>query len=207
MEAQEPTQESNETNATLTYKAKVVIVDDEPVNLEIIKGFLEEMSLEMKLYSNGNDFLDHLSEDEPDLLILDLMMPNMDGYSVIRQIRSEYSPLELPILVVTANEQERISHHSLSLGANDYLIKPLVGMELRMRVQSQLSLSRQHRLQESLEDLEKQKMDLRRDKGRMKMLLDSIDACLAVTDSKGNISYINRAFERMLGYEENEIKQ
>ena len=207
MEVQEPTQESNETNATLTYKAKVVIVDDEPVNLEIIEGFLEEMSLEMKLYSNGNDFLDHLSEDEPDLLILDLMMPNMDGYSVIRQIRSEFSPLELPILVVTANEQERISHHSLSLGANDYLIKPLVGMELRMRVQSQLSLSRQHRLQESLEDLEKQKMDLRRDKGRMKMLLDSIDACLAVTDSKGNISYINRAFERMFGYAENEIKQ
>ena len=82
--------------------------------------------------------LERLTEDDPDLLILDLMMPDLDGYSVIRQVRSEYSSQELPILVVTANEQERTTHKSLTLGANDYLIKPLVAMELRSRVQSQL---------------------------------------------------------------------
>ena len=103
------------------------MVDDEPVNLEIIEDFLEELPLEITCYSSGDEFLNHLDEDEPDLLILDLMMPNMDGYAVIRQIRSEYSAQELPILVVTANEQERFSHQSLSLGANDYLIKPLEG--------------------------------------------------------------------------------
>ena len=181
------------------------MVDDEPVNLEIIEDFLEELPLEITCYSSGDEFLNHLDEDEPDLLILDLMMPNMDGYAVIRQIRSEYSAQELPILVVTANEQERFSHQSLSLGANDYLIKPLEGRELRMRVRSQLSLTRQHRLQESVELLEKQKLALKRDQGRMKNLLDGVDLSIAVTDSKGKILQINRAFERLSGYAPDEI--
>ncbi|MEL0343610.1 MAG: response regulator, partial [Deltaproteobacteria bacterium] len=189
-----------ETDLPIPEKAKVLVVDDEPVNLEIIEDFLEELPLEITCYSSGDEFLNHLDEDEPDLLILDLMMPNMDGYAVIRQIRSEYSAQELPILVVTANEQERFSHQSLSLGANDYLIKPLEGRELRMRVRSQLSLTRQHRLQESVELLEKQKLALKRDQGRMKNLLDGVDLSLAVTDSKGKILQINRAFERLSGY-------
>ncbi|MEC8236576.1 MAG: response regulator, partial [SAR324 cluster bacterium] len=186
-----------ESDLPIPEKAKVLVVDDEPVNLEIIEDFLEELPLEITCYSSGDEFLNHLDEDEPDLLILDLMMPNMDGYAVIRQIRSEYSAQELPILVVTANEQERFSHQSLSLGANDYLIKPLEGRELRMRVRSQLSLTRQHRLQESVELLEKQKLALKRDQGRIKNLLDGVDLSLAVTDSKGKILQINRAFERL----------
>ena len=104
-----------ESDLPIPEKAKVLVVDDEPVNLEIIEDFLEELPLEITCYSSGDEFLNHLDEDEPDLLILDLMMPNMDGYAVIRQIRSEYSAQELPILVVTANEQERFSHQSLSL--------------------------------------------------------------------------------------------
>ncbi len=194
-----------ESDPPIPEKAKVLVVDDEPVNLEIIEDFLEELPLEITCYSSGDEFLNHLDEDEPDLLILDLMMPNMDGYAVIRQIRSEYSAQELPILVVTANEQERFSHQSLSLGANDYLIKPLEGRELRMRVRSQLSLTRQHRLQESVELLEKQKLALKRDQGRMKNLLDGVDLSLAVTDSKGKILQINRAFERLSGYAPDEI--
>ena len=194
-----------ESDPPIPEKAKVLVVDDEPVNLEIIEDFLEELPLEITCYSSGDEFLNHLDEDEPDLLILDLMMPNMDGYAVIRQIRSEYSAQELPILVVTANEQERFSHQSLSLGANDYLIKPLEGRELRMRVRSQLSLTRQHRLQESVELLEKQKLALKRDQGRMKNILDGVDLSLAVTDSKGKILQINRAFERLSGYAPDEI--
>ena len=194
-----------ESDPPIPEKAKVLVVDDEPVNLEIIEDFLEELPLEITSYSSGDEFLNHLDEDEPDLMILDLMMPNMDGYAVIRQIRSEYTAQELPILVVTANEQERFSHQSLSLGANDYLIKPLEGRELRMRVRSQLSLTRQHRLQESVELLEKQKLSLKRDQGRMKNLLDGVDLSLAVTDSKGKILQINRAFERLSGYAPDEI--
>ena len=64
------------------------MVDDEPVNLEIIEDFLEELPLDIICYSSGDEFLNHLDEDEPDLLILDLMMPKMDGYAVIRQILS-----------------------------------------------------------------------------------------------------------------------
>ena len=88
--------------------------------MEIIHNFLEFLDLEITSYADGNSMLERLTEDDPDLLILDLMMPDLDGYSVIRQVRSEYSPQELPILVFTANEQERTTHKSLTLGANDY---------------------------------------------------------------------------------------
>ena len=82
------------------------MVDDKPVNLEVVKGFLEGLGLELVFCESGNEALEKISEVDPDLVILNLMMPEIDGYAVIRQLRSEFTPLQLPILVVTANEQE-----------------------------------------------------------------------------------------------------
>ena len=99
-------QEVSESDKVISFegRAKIVVVDDEPLNVEIIHNFLEFLDLEIASYADGNSMLERLTEDDPDLLILDLMMPDLDGYSAIRQVRSEYSPQELPILVVTANE-------------------------------------------------------------------------------------------------------
>ena len=197
----------SEKGVSFEGRARIVVVDDEPLNVEIIHNFLEFLDLEITSYADGNSMLERLTEDDPDLLILDLMMPDLDGYSVIRQVRSEYSPQELPILVVTANEQERTTHKSLTLGANDYLIKPLVAMELRSRVQSQLGLIQQIRLQKSLEESEKQRIELHQEHHRMATLFDTVDTPLVVTSSADQILYANKSFGERTGFPQSETLQ
>ena len=184
---------------TFRGRGKVVIVDDEDLNIEIFINFLESLDLEIITYSNGNSMLENLTTDEPDLLILDLMMPDLDGYAAIEQIRSEYSSEELPILVVTANEQERMTHKSLTLGANDYLIKPVVATELRMRVKAQLILGQQLKMQDSLTELEHQRISLLQDHTRMERLFDTVDTALVVTDQQDRIILVNQGFEKRTG--------
>ncbi len=184
---------------TFRGKGKVVIVDDEDLNVEIFINFLESLDLEIITYSNGNSMLENLTTDEPDLLILDLMMPDLNGYAAIEQIRSEYSSEELPILVVTANEQERMTHKSLTLGANDYLIKPVVAVELRMRVKSQLILGQQLKMQDSLTELEHQRISLLQEHTRMERLFDTVDTALVVTDQQDRIILVNQGFEKRTG--------
>jgi len=188
-------------------KAKVVIVDDEDLNVEIFINFLESLDLEIINYSNSSSMLENLTTDEPDLLILDLMMPDLDGYAAIEQIRSEYSSEELPILVVTANEQERLTHKSLTLGANDYLIKPVVALELRMRVKAQLNLRQRLQMQDSLTELEHQRISLIQEHGRMEKLFDTVDTALVVTDEQDRIILINQGFEKRSGLVGSELLQ
>ena len=188
-------------------KAKVVIVDDEDLNVEIFINFLESLDLEIINYSNSSSMLENLTTDEPDLLILDLMMPDLDGYAAIEQIRSEYSSEELPILVVTANEQERLTHKSLTLGANDYLIKPVVALELRMRVKAQLNLHQRLQMQDLLTELEHQRISLIQEHGRMEKLFDTVDTALVVTDEQDRIILINQGFEKRSGLVGSELLQ
>jgi CheY-like chemotaxis protein len=151
--------------------------------------------------------LENLTADEPDLLILDLMMPDLDGYAAIEQIRSEYLSEELPILVVTANEQERLTHKSLTLGANDYLIKPVVAMELRMRVKAQLNLRQHLQMQNSLAELEHQRISLLQQHVRMEKLFDTVDTALVVTDERDQIILVNHGFEKRTGWVSPELLQ
>ena len=192
---------------TFSGKAKVVMVDDEDLNVEIFINFLESMDLEIVTYSNGNSMLENLTTDDPDLLILDLMMPDLDGYAAIDQIRSEYSTEELPILVVTANEQERLTHKSLILGANDYLIKPVIAVELRMRVKAQLILRQQLQMQDSLAELEHQRISLLQEHVRMEKLFDTVDTALVVTDEQDRIILVNQGFEKRSGLLGSELLQ
>ena len=192
---------------TFRSKAKVVIVDDEDLNVEIFINFLDSLDLEIITYSDGNSMLENLTADEPDLLILDLMMPDLDGYAAIEQIRSEYLSEELPILVVTANEQERLTHKSLTLGANDYLIKPVVAMELRMRVKAQLNLRQHLQMQNSLAELEHQRISLLQQHVRMEKLFDTVDTALVVTDERDQIILVNHSFEKRTGWVSPELLQ
>ena len=106
------------------------------------------MNYELHCYQDGNQARESLNQDAPDLILLDLMMPGVDGYEVIKVIRSNYLQSQLPIIVITANQQEHVTRKSIQLGANDYLIKPYSAEELRVRINSQLRISKQQIMQE-----------------------------------------------------------
>ena len=118
----------------------VFVVDDEPINLELIASQLNKQGLRVELFSDGIQILSRLTEELPDLILLDYIMPRMTGIEVCQLIRKQYDAYELPVMMLTARHQINDIVHALSVGANDYLIKPYHEQEMAARVQTQLSV-------------------------------------------------------------------
>ena len=111
----------------------ILIVDDEPYIIELTKLYLEQESYRVEGASSGSDALSKLDAVHPALVILDLMMPGMDGFEVCRQIRKKS---DVPILILTARKEDTDKIVGLELGADDYLTKPFNPRELTARVKA-----------------------------------------------------------------------
>ena len=132
----EPVQESGNTPPV-----DILIVDDEPVNLQVLENNLRLGRYRVRQATNGEEAIEAVAERKPDLVILDVMMPRMSGYEVSAQLRRRYSPTQLPIILVTAKNQVSDLIEGFSVGANDYLTKPIIKEELMARIRLHLELS------------------------------------------------------------------
>ncbi len=121
-----------------SLRKTVVIVDDEHDILDLVSLHLERAGFDAKCFSNASDFLDSLEETLPDLVILDLMLPDMHGTEVCRRLRSSDRTSALPIIMLTAmvDESDRVT--GLEVGADDYVTKPFSPRELVARVRAVL---------------------------------------------------------------------
>lgn len=117
---------------------RILIVDDEPNTLQVITRALREGSYELDTATNGFEAGIKLSDFGPDLLILDLMMPRVDGFEVCELVRSNPAYQNVRILIVTGYGSEENIARALEAGANDYLKKPLNIHELRQKVETLL---------------------------------------------------------------------
>lgn len=115
--------------------AKVLIVDDDPHIRELVRVFLEEAGMETMEAEDGVDALEILEHKPADLVILDIMMPNMDGWELCRELRRLY---EMPLLMLTAKGETRQIVKGFDLGTDDYLVKPFEPAELVARVKALL---------------------------------------------------------------------
>ena len=118
-------------------KPKILVVDDEPLNLEFMDGVLSK-DYEVIKASNGIDASIMVEKTLPDLIILDVMMPNMNGYAFCRQIKSDIRTRKLPVLMITALREEKDKLNAIESGADDFLSKPVDINKLRLRVKSLL---------------------------------------------------------------------
>lgn len=112
---------------------KILIVDDEPNIIELARLYLERDGYQVEGVSSGQDALLRQSAVNPDLIILDLMLPDIDGFEVCRQIRAKS---DVPILMLTARKEDIDKVVGLELGADDYLTKPFNPRELVARVKA-----------------------------------------------------------------------
>lgn len=119
-------------------KPLVLIVDDEPPIQELIRYNLEREGYRTEVIDNGEDVLSFVATQNPALVILDVMLPRLDGLSVCRSIRKEY---EVPVIMLTARKEESDRVLGLELGADDYLTKPFSIRELIARVRAILRRS------------------------------------------------------------------
>ena len=116
--------------------ATILVIDDDPYIRELVGTLLKGEGFEIREAVNGRDALQKLSDRKTDLCVLDLMMPDMDGFEFCRHARNYYD--ELPILMLTAKGDISQKVQGFELGADDYLVKPFESMELIMRVRALL---------------------------------------------------------------------
>ena len=132
------------TSPSLGYRRppkpdRILVVDDIPDNCFLIQVQLQDEGYEIDIVNNGRDALAYIEASPPDLLLLDVMMPEMDGYEVTRRIRSNSRLPFLPILLITANDRSSVVH-GLDAGADEFIRKPVEPEELLARVRSLLRL-------------------------------------------------------------------
>jgi DNA-binding response OmpR family regulator len=123
----------------MAKKAIILVVDDEPHVLKLVKANLESSGYKVLTAADGEQAIETVESEVPDLVILDLMLPKLDGYAVCRRVR-EFSTV--PIIMLTARSAQVDLVHGFEMGADDYLTKPFSVTELLMRVQAVLRRSK-----------------------------------------------------------------
>lgn len=137
-------------------ESRILVVDDNPDNLEIVATRLEFRGYEVETADHGDVAMEKVRQEPPDLILLDVMMPDIDGYEVARRIRDDDSVPYIPIIVVTARDSTEDKVTGLDAGADDYLTKPINFPELEARVRSMLRIKRLHdALEEKNRELER----------------------------------------------------
>ena len=112
------------------YKPIIMIVDDIPENLQVLGSSLDMAGYETAFATNGHDALEAISEVMPDLILLDVSMPDIDGFEVCRQLKATPATAEIPIIFLTAHTDVEHIVHAFSIGAGDYIAKPFTAKEL-----------------------------------------------------------------------------
>ncbi len=118
----------------------ILIVDDEEFNRDIMARRLQPCNYQLRFAADGQQALDMVAEKKPDVILLDIMLPEVMGLQVLHTLRQQYSMVDLPIIMVTAIDEDERIVRSLELGANDYVSKPVNYPVLLARLQTQLSL-------------------------------------------------------------------
>ncbi|MBD2187024.1 response regulator [Pseudanabaena mucicola] len=124
--------------------ASVLIIDDEADNFDVIETLLSDQDYQLHYAASGQDAITYLDTFQPDLILLDVMMPVMDGIEVCKLIKTLPKWQEVPIIMVTALNSKEDLAKCLNAGANDFISKPLSSLEFRARVQSMLRIKEQH---------------------------------------------------------------
>lgn len=135
-------------NSTLSQpepkKLKVLVIDDEESVFEVIEGLLFREGYEFAYQMSGKVALDRIDEIQPDVILMDLMMPDMDGIETCQRIKANDRWCHIPIIMVTALSSKEDLARSLDAGADDFVSKPINSVELRARVRSMLRIKVQY---------------------------------------------------------------
>ena len=118
---------------------RILVIDDDPAIVETVRAYLREGSFEVATAKDGVTALTEFRRSKPDLVVLDVMMPGMDGFEVVRTLRRES---DVPVILVTARVEETDRLIGLELGADDYVTKPFSPRELVARVKAVLRRAR-----------------------------------------------------------------
>jgi PAS domain S-box-containing protein len=181
-----PTPMTNNTPAINARQPKLLLVDDQPINLQTL---YQTFSADHQLYmaTNGEQSLNLAALHQPDLILLDLVMPEMDGYEVFRHLKENPATAHIPVIFITAHTGEASEVHGLDVGAVDFISKPINPQIVRARVKTHLTL-------------QAQKLALQESEQHTQAILDNAIDGIITSNGQGVIESANRAVETIFGY-------
>src|SRR5215471_10771765 len=131
--------------------SRILLIEDAPANIQALSAILKEQRYQVSVATTGQQALDLLERIRPDLILLDIMMPEMDGFETCRRIKASTAWREIPIVFLTAKTDTADIVRGFELGAVDYVAKPFNAHELLARVNTHLTLDYLHRENERLQ--------------------------------------------------------
>ena len=177
--------------------ARILVVDDTPTNIEVLLGILED-DYEVSFATSGPHTLDLVARGpRPDLILLDVMMPEMDGFVVCAALKADPATRDIPVIFVTAKTDVDSETQALNGGGVDFIHKPVNGALVRARVRLHLELQRRTReLEESLIELAGAHEQLQ----VFSQVVEQSPTSILITDSDANIQYVNPHFTQDTDY-------
>ncbi|MBI2191493.1 MAG: EAL domain-containing protein [Planctomycetes bacterium] len=172
--------------------ASLLVVDDQEMNRDLLGRRLERNGYTVALAEDGQQALDRIAQGSFDLVLLDIMMPGIDGFEVLRRIRESHSPIRLPVIMVTARDESEDVVKALQGGANDYVTKPVDLLVALARIETHLALKRGE-------------MALRLSEERYALALAGANDGIWDWDLKTNQIYFSARWKSLLGCQENEV--
>jgi two-component system cell cycle sensor histidine kinase/response regulator CckA len=175
-----------------TGSARILAVDDDAGNREILKRQLERQGYLVETAGSGDEALQVVRRESFDVILLDIVMPGLDGFHVLQEIRSDADLAGIPVVMLSALDELESVARCLEMGASDFLSKPFDPRLLRARIESLLS-----RRQAEVERSEMAES--------LRLLLESTAEGIFGLDEKGNCTFINAAGCKLLGYDRDEL--
>lgn len=185
---------------------KVLIVDDEEHIVELLQFNLVNAGYKVITANNGLDALKKVKENKPDLLLLDLMLPGMDGLDVCKEIKRDKETSKTSIIMLTAKSEELDKILGLELGADDYITKPFSIMELLARVKAVLRRSSSDEISEEIYEIGRLKVDFERhevliNNEKVELTLKEFELLEILIKNKGKILRRETLLDKVWGYE------
>ncbi|MGB0386068.1 MAG: response regulator [Ardenticatenaceae bacterium] len=179
-----------------TNKPRVLIVDDARIARETMAALLDREGYHLSMVPNAEEALEYLKFMVPDVVLLDVMMPGMDGFELCRRIRQNPLTASVPIIMVTAVDGVDNRLQAIEAGADDFINKPYDGVELRARLRAITHLNRQRQQRE---------VELKQERDRTRAILEAVGEAVVVTDRAGNIEYLNPTAVALTGFRKGEM--